>query len=675
MASFKAWLEDSLDDARAALSDQAGKRRARRFCKGPLGALALVLIALAVYLPGLFTLPVVDRDEARFAQASRQMFEAAALPKDQQDPALHSGGLLIPYLGEEFRLNKPPLIYWLQSASTALCTSGDPTRDAIWMYRLPSVLGAIITVLATWRAGLRLMDPRAAWLGAAFLAVCPMIIWDAHQARADQVLVAFSTIAFWALAAFWTRARPRAHHAPRPAAVAPDPGTTPPTFLQSHLAGPWLSPLIFWAAISLAALTKGFTPKVVAQFALLTLMLVLWRFRWILKLRLVTGLLFSFALTLPWFLAAAFHIGPEHMLDILWKEVAQRSTSASEGHGGPPGYHTVLLPLLFWPGSLLTAWSIGRALTRAWPRASLPGATAFQAVPSAPGGTGLPPEPDTPHQPTPLPTPTKPSLFSRIKALLHRRPGHPTDLFLLAWIVIPWLFFELIATKLPHYPLPIYPAIALLTARHFLAAAAGALKEDNAGLLRYGVLIWTGLGIALAAAAPLIALVAGAPWWVTLTSLLPAALAVWLMLRALRHVTAGEPIPGQLTSLVAAVVIAANLVGWSIPSARALFTSDRVAQALRDANIPLTGPDAPVLASAGYHEPSLLWHTRARAHFIEVADAVTWAQSHRASILIAPVGTTADLSAANLTTTRLATIKTFNYAAGQTELLDLLRIE
>ena len=37
------------------------------------GGLALVFICLAVYLPGFVTIPTIDRDEARFAQASRQM--------------------------------------------------------------------------------------------------------------------------------------------------------------------------------------------------------------------------------------------------------------------------------------------------------------------------------------------------------------------------------------------------------------------------------------------------------------------------------------------------------------------------------------------------------------------------------------------------------------------------
>ena len=38
------------------------------------------------------------------------------------------------------------------------------------------------------------------------------------------------------------------------------------------------------------------------------------------------------------------------------------------------------------------------------------------------------------------------------------------DKFLLAWLVPSWLVFELVVTKLPHYVLPLYPAIAILIA-------------------------------------------------------------------------------------------------------------------------------------------------------------------------------------------------------------------
>ena len=164
----------------------ASSRRLWSLVSGARGGVVLLLICLAVYVPGLFTLPPVDRDESRFAQASRQMFE--------------SGDFAVPRVQDRPRLNKPPLIYWVQCGSLAIFGDHGRENEGIWVYRLPSALCAIGTVILTWRLGRKLFDPRAAWLGAAFLAVCPMVVWDAHQARADQLLlltVVGSQFALW----------------------------------------------------------------------------------------------------------------------------------------------------------------------------------------------------------------------------------------------------------------------------------------------------------------------------------------------------------------------------------------------------------------------------------------------------------------------------------------------
>ena len=47
----------------------------------------------------------------------------------------------------------------------------------------------------------------------------------------------------------------------------------------------------------------------------------------------------------------------------------------------------------------------------------------------------------------------------------------PVTRFLLAWIVPSWIVFECVPTKLPHYTLPLYPALFLLAAT--LAARSG----------------------------------------------------------------------------------------------------------------------------------------------------------------------------------------------------------
>src|SRR3954468_24495625 len=94
----------------------------------------LLFICLLAWLPGFFTLPPLDRDESRFAQATKQMLET----RDFVD--INLGG--VP------RYEKPVGIYWLQAASTAVFGAG--ARDSIWTYRVPSLLGALAAVAATF---------------------------------------------------------------------------------------------------------------------------------------------------------------------------------------------------------------------------------------------------------------------------------------------------------------------------------------------------------------------------------------------------------------------------------------------------------------------------------------------------------------------------------------------
>jgi 4-amino-4-deoxy-L-arabinose transferase-like glycosyltransferase len=123
----------------------------------------LALLCLLVWLPGFFSIPPGDRDESRFAQASRQMVE--------------TGDYVRIKLGEVERNKKPVGIHWAQAATVhALETVGIPARGAIWAYRLPSLIGALLAVLATCYLGRALVGRRAAFLAAAMLAPCMVLV-------------------------------------------------------------------------------------------------------------------------------------------------------------------------------------------------------------------------------------------------------------------------------------------------------------------------------------------------------------------------------------------------------------------------------------------------------------------------------------------------------------------
>jgi len=76
-----------------------------------LSAVIVTLLAACTFLVGMRAVPVTDRDEPRFAQASRQMAESPRL-----------ADWIVPRVGEEIRLKKPPLVYWVQAPTVLALT-------------------------------------------------------------------------------------------------------------------------------------------------------------------------------------------------------------------------------------------------------------------------------------------------------------------------------------------------------------------------------------------------------------------------------------------------------------------------------------------------------------------------------------------------------------------------
>ena len=150
--------------------------------------------------------------------------------------------------------------------------------------------------------------------------------------------------------------------------------------------------------------------------------------------------------------------------------------------------------------------------------------------------------------------------------------------FLLAWIVPSWLVFELTPTKLPHYPLPLYPAICIL-------AAAGL------GVALPRVARWLQVGLPGVVAFALALAVAGVPVWFGGPPFIPGLVAA-----ALVGVLATLPRIGL--ALLAAPLLYAAVLGWELPRLRPLWLARQVVAAI---------PPGTVLGSVGFSEPSLMF--------------------------------------------------------------------
>ena len=320
----------------------------------------LILLCLVLFLPGFFSLPPVDRDEVRFAQASKQMVE--------------SGDFIDIRLGERPRYKKPAGIYWLQAGAYAL--AGESHRHDIWVFRLPSLIAATGAVLLTYLFGLALAGRRAGAIAAMLLASSFLLGAEARLAKTDATLLLTIIAAQYALGRLFIRGG----------------------------AGAGMVAL-FWAALGASVMIKGPVGPMVTGFTILALIALTRSTRWLAPLFRLRDIALFLAIALPWYVLIHLRAGDLFWQESLGRDMAAKLASAQESHGAPPGSYLLAFWATFFPGSLFLIPVLGRI----W-------------------------------------------RMRRDRAVM----------FLLSWILPAWIMFEMVPTKLVHYVLPTYPAIALL---------------------------------------------------------------------------------------------------------------------------------------------------------------------------------------------------------------------
>jgi 4-amino-4-deoxy-L-arabinose transferase-like glycosyltransferase len=464
----------------------------------------LALCGFLLFLPGFFNIPPIDRDEARFAQATKQMVE--------------TGDFVDIRFQDEVRYKKPVGIYWMQAAAveTASMLGLPRAQVRVWLYRVPSLIGAIGAVLLTYWTALAFVTRRGAVLAALMLCSSVLLGVESRLAKTDAMLLLTVVAAMGALARVylsWQRGEDPAHP-------------------------PWTWPAIFWTALAGGILLKG---PLILMFVVLTIgtLAILDRSAaWLWRLRPIWGLMWMLVLVLPWFVAIFWRAGEAFFSDSLGGDMLSK-LSAQESHGAPPGVYLLLFWVTFWPGAPLA----GMAVPAVW-----------------------------------------------------RARREPAAQFLLAWLVPSWIVFELVLTKLPHYVLPLYPAIAILT--------VGALERrvlSRSWLMR-GAAWWFVIPaltsvVAVVGAVTLTRQPVFLAWPFVAAALIFGLFAWWLYddNRAERSL---------LTAVVSAMFLAVAIYGVVVPALTPLFPSAEIARALR--NVVCVGPKA---AAAGFHEPSLVFMT------------------------------------------------------------------
>lgn len=194
----------------------------------------------------------------------------------------------------------------------------------------------------------------------------------------------------------------------------------------------WAMAMGFWAVLAASTLIKGPIGPMFLALTLAGQCLLARSFAPLLRLRPLAGLALFGALAAPWFIAISYVSDGAFWKASLGADMFEKMASAQEKHGAPPGSYLAAIWLTFWPAAMPLAASLGAI----W--------------------------------------------AGRREAVVQ---------FGLLSLVPTWVIFEALPTKLVHYTLPTYPALALLLA---YAMQSGALRRvwpmGLAGLLPLGLL-------------------------------------------------------------------------------------------------------------------------------------------------------------------------------------------
>jgi 4-amino-4-deoxy-L-arabinose transferase-like glycosyltransferase len=359
---------------------------------------SILVLGLLLLLAGNWIVPLTDRDEARFGEASREM--------------LQRGDYIVPWFNGNWRLDKPVLIYWCQSACYRLLGANE------FAARLPSALFTTATALLLVRWGRKIADNETGFIAGAMWVTGLHVAVIGRVATADMAMVFFVTLAVWS---GWELTR-----------------------LQCASRAKWW--LIFYGALVLGFLAKGPVAWLPLAGMILgrTLRKDSFRLPW---LETVAGLMVAIGLIGCWGIPAL-----EETHGAFWKigmgeHVIHRSVGVIDSHGMKGWGNFVLLLPLYFVTFLISflPWTIRQPEeVEPWLQQQRQKGPLWKLL-----------------------VPVLRVLFCvlhipiKIWRWWPERRRDDVGWYLLAQALIVFVVFSLVRTKLPHYTMPAFPCLAL----------------------------------------------------------------------------------------------------------------------------------------------------------------------------------------------------------------------
>ena len=510
--------------------------------------LLLVLICAVTFLVKLGGTQLWDDDETFFARCAVEMQER--------------GDLLVPYFNGEVFVHKPPIMYWGMIAAFKVFGVNE------FAVRFPAAIFGCATALLLYHLGRRIFSPTAGFWGAAALATCLNFSIVARSGTSDAELTFFITLPLW----FFVRGTEIFNSS---TASVPESGGSW-SLGKLNLFPSWTSWALAYAAMGAAMMVKG-PIGVLLPTCVLGLYLL---FR-----QLTPSLPGA-----PWWKSIAGILGqllsPVRFLKTVWRMRPLTAIGVVAAVAGPWYAWVSIATEGAWPAGFFGTHHFGRFLT---PLEGHAGSPLYYPAAICVGFF-------------PWVVLIGPALFQMASRLRSEHPWRPGYLLICSWAIV-WIgFFTISGTKLPHYVIPAYPALALLTGT-FLDGWISQTAKYRLGMQRaaWGTIIVAGLGMILVL--PLVArrLLGGDE--IIAAAGFPLIIGGIIGLRCSQR---NQPRAAATALLTMSMAFVVGVLGFAAEFVDRHQTSRAWAQSIRAR---ASGTE-PILAEWGYFRPSILFYAQ-----------------------------------------------------------------